>query len=92
MEQELRSRGHTLVPFDGWAAAYIINTCTVTAVSDKKSRNAIRRAKKLNPDAVVGVCGCYAQVAPDKLKTLEIDGVILKSCPPAGSAYAPAPC
>lgn len=73
MEQELQSRGHTLVPFDGWADAYIINTCTVTAVSDKKSRNAIRRAKKLNPDAVVGVCGCYAQVAPDKLKALEID-------------------
>lgn len=73
MEQELQNRGHDLVPFDGWADAYIINTCTVTAVSDKKSRNAIRRAKKLNPDAVVGVCGCYAQVAPEKLKALEID-------------------
>ena len=73
MEQALQNRGHDLVPFDGWADAYIINTCTVTAVSDKKSRNAIRRAKKLNPDAVVGVCGCYAQVAPEKLKALEID-------------------
>ena len=73
MERELQNRGHDLVPFDGWADAYIINTCTVTAVSDKKSRNAIRRAKKLNPDAVVGVCGCYAQVAPEKLKALEID-------------------
>ena len=73
MEQELQRRGHTLAPFDGWADAYIINTCTVTAVSDKKSRNAIRRAKKLNPAAVVGVCGCYAQVAPEQLETLGID-------------------
>ena len=56
MEQELQRRGHTLAPFDGWADAYIINTCTVTAVSDKKSRNAIRRAKKLNPAAVVMMC------------------------------------
>ncbi len=73
MEQELQKRGHSLVPFDEWADAYIINTCTVTAVSDKKSRNAIRRAKKLNPDAVVGVCGCYAQVASDELEQLQID-------------------
>ena len=55
MEQELLRRGHTLVPFEEAADAYIINTCTVTAVSDKKSRNAIRRAKKRNENAVVGV-------------------------------------
>ena len=48
MEQELLRRGHTLVPFEETADAYIVNTCTVTAVSDKKSRNAIRRAKKRN--------------------------------------------
>ena len=53
MEQELLRRGHTLVPFEEAADAYIINTCTVTAVSDKKSRNAIRRAKKRNENAVV---------------------------------------
>ena len=46
MEQELTGRGHTLVPFEGEADAYIINTCTVTAVSDKKSRQMIRRARK----------------------------------------------
>ena len=57
MEQELLRRGHTLVPFEETADAYIVNTCTVTAVSDKKSRNAIRRAKKRNENAVVGVCG-----------------------------------
>lgn len=73
MEQVLCERGHTLVPFEEWADAYIINTCTVTAVSDKKSRNAVRRARKCNPDAVVGVCGCYAQVAPEQLQALSID-------------------
>ena len=73
MEQELVSRGHELVGFEEYADAYIINTCTVTAVSDKKSRNAIRRAHKMNPEAIVGVCGCYAQVSPEQLQALEID-------------------
>ncbi len=73
MEQELQRRGHELVGFEEWADAYIINTCTVTAVSDKKSRNAIRRTRKLNADAIIGVCGCYAQVSPEKLQELEID-------------------
>ena len=49
MEQELRRRGHTLVPFEDQADAYIINTCSVTAVSDRKSRQMIRRAKTHNP-------------------------------------------
>jgi len=51
LEQMFTRRGHELVPFDGHADAYIINTCTVTAVSDKKSRQVIRRARKDNPDA-----------------------------------------
>ena len=46
---------------------------TVTAVSDKKTRNAIRRAQKLNPDAAVGVCGCYAQLAADQVRALGAD-------------------
>ena len=50
METELVKRGHGLVPFDDAADAYIVNTCTVTAVSDKKSRQMIRRARKQNPD------------------------------------------
>ena len=61
MERELTARGHTLVPFEGSgeaADAYIVNTCTVTAVSDKKSRQMIRRARKQSPSAVVAVCGC----------------------------------
>ncbi len=73
METILRERGHELVDFDGWADAYIVNTCTVTAVSDKKSRQTIRRARRLNPRAVVAVCGCYAQTKPAEVESLEVD-------------------
>ena len=73
MEQELLRRGHELVPFEGAADAYIINTCTVTAVSDKKSRQMIRRARKMSPDAVVAVCGCYPQTHPEDVKNLDVD-------------------
>ena len=68
MERELTARGHTLVPFDGPADVYIINTCTVTAVSDKKSRQMIRRARKQSENGVVAVCGCYAQVKPEEVR------------------------
>ena len=73
METILRQRGHTLVDFEEQADAYIINTCTVTAVSDKKSRQAIRRCRRLNPEAVVAVCGCYAQTTPEAVEALEVD-------------------
>ncbi len=73
METILRSRNHELVDFDEWADAYIVNTCTVTAVSDKKSRQTIRRARRRNPDAVVAVCGCYAQTSPADVAALEVD-------------------
>ena len=73
MERELLRRGHSLVPFEGAADAYIINTCTVTAVSDKKSRQMIRRARKLRPNAVVAVCGCYPQTHPEEVKGLDVD-------------------
>ncbi len=73
MERELAARGHALVPFEGPADAYIINTCTVTAVGDKKSRQAIRRARKRAPGAVVAVCGCYAQTKPEEVRQLDVD-------------------
>ena len=73
MEQELTRRGHTLVPFEDTADAYIINTCSVTAVSDKKSRQMIRRAKGRNPGAVVAACGCYVQTHTDEAESLGID-------------------
>ena len=76
MEQLLVQSGHTLGSFDEICDGYIINTCTVTAVSDKKSRNAIRRVRKLNPSAVVGVCGCYAQSSPDEIRKLDVDVLI----------------
>ena len=73
LEQMLTARGHELVPFEGEADAYIINTCTVTAVSDKKSRQVIRRARKAAPDAVIAVCGCYPQTHPEDMDELSID-------------------
>ena len=76
MQQLLRERGHELGSFEQICDGYIINTCTVTAVSDKKSRNAIRRVRKLNPHAVIGVCGCYAQTSPEEIRKLDVDVLI----------------
>ena len=73
LEQLVTQRGHSLVPFEETADAYVINTCTVTAVSDKKSRQVIRRARKSAPDAVIAVCGCYPQTHPDDVEKLGVD-------------------
>ena len=71
METILRQRGHELVDFDDAADAYIINTCTVTAMSDSKSRQKIHRARRKSPDAVVAVCGCSAQTDPDSYEKMD---------------------
>ena len=73
LEQLVTQRGHSLVPFEETADAYVINTCTVTAVSDKKSRQVIHRARKAAPDAVIAVCGCYPQTHPDDVEKLGVD-------------------
>lgn len=73
MEQRLTALGHTLGDWTEPCDGFIVNTCTVTAVSDKKCRNIIRRVRKNNPDAVVGVCGCYAQTKPEEVQALEVD-------------------
>ena len=73
MEQRLLALGHSLGSFSETCDGYIINTCTVTAVADKKSRGIIRRCRRLNPQAVVGVCGCYAQVNPQAIRALGVD-------------------
>ena len=73
MEQELRRRGHELVDFEDSADAYIINTCSVTAVSDQKSRQAIHRVQKQHPSVVVAVCGCYPQTHPEDVGRLGVD-------------------
>lgn len=69
LEQELLHRGHTLVDFEETADAYVVNTCSVTAVSDKKSRQMLRQAQRRNPSAVIAACGCYAQTHPEDVKS-----------------------
>ncbi len=68
MEQLLAAGGYEIVPFEEKADVYIINTCSVTNIADRKSRQMLHRAKKRNPEAVVVAAGCYVQVAADALK------------------------
>lgn len=74
MQQRLEEKGYKIVPFDKKADIYIINTCTVTNIADRKSRQMLHRAKKLNPDAVVVAVGCYVQTGKEEaLKDMSID-------------------
>lgn len=73
MERLLLDQGHEIGHFDEPCDAYVINTCSVTAVADKKNRAVIRRCRRENPQAVIGVCGCYSQHAPDAVRELGID-------------------
>ena len=68
--RRLTDEGHTIVDFRQKADIYLINTCTVTAVAEKKCRTAIRQAHRQNPDAQIVVMGCYAQVAADEISKL----------------------
>ena len=73
MEQLFAAKGHEIGTFDEKCDGYIINTCSVTAVADKKNRAVIRRCRKENPDAVIGVCGCYTQHDADAVRALGVD-------------------
>ena len=73
MEQLLAAMGHSIGSFEERCDGYIINTCSVTAVADKKNRAVIRRCRRENPDAVIGVCGCYTQHAADAVRELGVD-------------------
>ena len=73
MERLLTEMGHKIVPFEQEADCFVINTCSVTAVADKKNRAVIRRCKKNHPNAILGVCGCYPQHAAEKLREMGID-------------------
>ena len=73
MEQLLTQMGHAVGGFEEKCDCYVINTCSVTAVADKKNRAVIRRCRKQNPNAVIGVCGCYPQHAADALEALGVD-------------------
>ena len=68
MAELLKNRGYEIVPFGAEADIYIINTCTVTNIADRKSRQMLHKAKKLNPDAVIVAAGCYVQAAEQELK------------------------
>ena len=73
MERLLVDLGHTIGKFEEVCDAYVINTCSVTAVADKKNRAVIRRCRRDNPNSVIGVCGCYSQHAPEAVRELGID-------------------
>ena len=68
MQQLLENAGYETVPFEEGADVYVINTCTVTNMADRKSRQMLHKAKKMNPDAIVVATGCYAQADTEKLK------------------------
>lgn len=73
MTEKFIKAGYDIVPFNDLADVYVINTCTVTSMGDKKSRQMVRRARRLNCNAIIAVAGCYSQIAPKKVS--EIDGV-----------------
>jgi len=73
MERLLLEMGHTIGHFDEECDGYVINTCSVTAVADKKNRAIIRRCRREHPNAVIAVCGCYTQHAADAVEALGVD-------------------
>lgn len=73
MEMMLTERGHDMVPQGSDAEVYIINSCTVTSSSDRKSRQAVRQAQRRKEGAIVALCGCFPQVSPEEAEKLEVD-------------------
>ena len=73
MERLLLQQGHEIGKFEESCDAYVINTCSVTAVADKKNRAIIRRCRRENPGAIIGVCGCYPQHAAEAVRELDVD-------------------
>ena len=73
MEQLLVQKGHEIGTWEDDCQGYIVNTCSVTAVADKKNRAVIRRCRKLHPDAIIAVCGCYSQHDADAVRALGVD-------------------
>ena len=75
MERLLCEQGHEICSFEDDCDCYIVNTCSVTAVADKKNRAIIRRCRREHPQAILGVCGCYSQHAAEAVKELAVDVV-----------------
>lgn len=76
MEQQLCGEGFEIVPHDSYADVYIVNSCTVTAESDRKTRQVLRRLKKQNPGAVTVLAGCFPQSFPEQARSMEEADVI----------------
>ncbi len=77
MAETFIKKGYEAVDFEDYADVYVINTCTVTNMGDRKSRQMIRKAKRKNPDSIIAVAGCYAQVSPDEAAAIEgVDVVV----------------
>lgn len=77
MQQLLEEAGYEIVPFEPGADIYVINTCTVTNIADRKSRQMLRKAKKMNPEAIVVATGCYVQTGGEKLEKDEAIDLVL---------------
>lgn len=77
MQELLEQNGYEIVPFQEGADIYIINTCTVTNMADRKSRQMIHRAKKMNPDAIVVAAGCYVQAQENSDKIDECIDIVI---------------
>ena len=73
MEQELRSRGQEVVEFSAEADAYVVTSCSVTAVSDQKSRQMLHRIRRQHPEAVAALAGCYPQTHVEDVQKLDVD-------------------
>ena len=77
MAEKFIREGYEVVDFNEFSDVYVINTCTVTNMGDKKSRQIISRARRNNPDAIIAAVGCYAQVAKQELEKIpEIDLIL----------------
>lgn len=77
MKEKFSAMGHEIVGEQDFAHVYVINTCTVTNLADRKSRQYIRKMKRVNPESLVVVTGCYAQVAPDEVAEIEGVGLVV---------------
>ncbi len=77
MEELLQTAGYDIVPFNEQADVYVVNTCSVTNIAERKSRQMLHRAKKLNPEAVVVATGCYVQVSEEEAKADEAVDLVL---------------
>ena len=72
IKRDFLSRGFKNVSFSDIADIYVLNTCSVTENADKEARKIIRKAKKINPNSLIAVIGCYAQLKPNKISNINV--------------------